>query len=279
MEPLRPDEDELTEHEAITGTRDRPNTAEKKETAGGVRQTTLWLFLVLALVMAGTAGWTFWQQQQKLIELERELAEAGTTARENRLRLGSVNRERSETGEAISEQLSTLDSEMRKLWVIAHQRNQPAIEGLQEEVKSIKGSVSGLEETVTGMTETSDNLASRIESLRSDLDALPDIDERFAEAESARDALADNLETQMNKLEQDRGLALEEITARIDGLRGDVDSLADAGDLKGEIESIREQVSELQSVVDSIDSARSQLTQRFVQLKNRVDSLSANGEQ
>jgi len=172
-----------------------------------------------------------------------------------------------------------LDNEMRKLWVIAHQRNQPAIESLQEEVKSIKGTASGLEEKVAGMTETSDELVSRIESLRADLEALPDIDERFAEAESARSALAENLETQMNRFEQDRRLALEEVTARIDGLDSDVDELAASDELSGEVDAIREQVNELQSVVDSIDSARSQLTQRFVQLKNRVDSLSANGEQ
>ena len=278
MEPLRPDQDELAERETITGRRDG-SSAGAKQAPGSVRQTTLWLFLVLALVIAGTGGWTLWQQQQRLIELEQELAEAGATAQENSQRLGSVNRERSETGEAISEQLSTLDSEMRKLWVIAHQRNQPAIESLQEEVKSIKGSVSSLEEEIGGMAEASNNLEARLQALRSDVDALPDLDERFAEAQEARDSLAQDLEAQMNRLEQDRRLALEEVTARIDGLRSDVDALAGSDDLGGEVESIRTRVNELESVVDSIDSARSQLTQRFVQLKNRVDSLSANREE
>lgn len=278
MEPLRPDQDELAEREAITGRRDGQG-AEVRQPAAGVRQTTLWLLLMLVVVIAGAAGWTFWEQQQRLIELEEEIAEAGATARENSLRLGSVNRERSESGEVVSEQLSMLDSEMRKLWVIAHQRNQPAIESLQEEVKSIKGSVSGLEKKVAGMAETSSTVASRVESLRAELEALPDIDKRFAEAEGARTSLAEDLEAQMSKLEQGRRLALEEITARIDGLSRDVDALSDSGDLSGEVEAIRERVNELASVVDSIDSARSQLTQRFVQLKNRVDSLSANGEQ
>ena len=278
MEPLRPDQDELAEREAIAGKRDR-SSAGTKASGAGVRPATLWLLLVLVLVMAGTGGWTFWQQQQRLIELEEEVAEAGTTARQNSLRLGSVNRERSETGQAVSEQLSMLDSEMRKLWVIAHQRNQPAIESLQEEVKSIRGSVSGLEETVAGISDTSDSLASRLESLRAEVDGLPDIDERFAEAQSARASLAERLEGRMNTLEQDRRLALEEVTARIDGLSSDVDALAGSGELTQEVGALRERVDELQSVVDSIDSARAQLTQRFVQLKNRVDTLSANGEQ
>lgn len=278
MEPLRPDQDELAARETMAGKRDGSG-AGKKGAAGGVRQATLWLLLVLVLVMAATGGWTFWQQQQRLIELEKEVTEAETTAQQNSLRLGSVNQERSETGQAVSEQLSTLDSEMRKLWVIAHQRNQPAIETLQEEVKSIKGSVSGLEEKVSGMTETTDNLASRIESLQADLDALPDIGEGFEAAEAARASMAERLETRMNRLEQDRRLALEEITARLDGLSSDVKALEGSGDLGGEVEAMRERVDDLESVVDSIDSARSQLTQRFVQLKNRVDSLSANREQ
>ena len=278
MEPLRPDQDELADREAVTSRRAGGGTG---KTGGGnsVRPATLWLLLLLVLVLMATGGWTFWQQQQRLMELEEEVTEAGTTARQNSLRLGSVNRERSETGQAVSEQLSMLDSEMRKLWVIAHQRNQPAIESLQEEVKSFEQSVSGLENKIAGITETSESLVSRVDSVQSELDAIPDIDKRLREAEAARASMAERLESRMDKLAQDRRLALEEVMARLDGLSSEVDALSGSGDLEGEIQTIRERVNELESVVDSIDSARAQLTQRFVQLRNRVDSLSTNGGQ
>lgn len=290
MEPLKPDEDELADREALTGgTRAEGGRARGKgDKGGGVRSATLWLLFVLILVIGAGTGWKLWQQQQQLTALDHELEQALSIVRYTRRELGAVNRERSETGETVSEKLSTLDSEMRKLWVIAHQTNQPAIESVEKKVASIEQSLPGLEQKVASLTERAESMTSRITAVREDLAGrVNEFEQSWRLAQEKVTARIESLEKKMparvESLEKKATARIEslekKVTARVESLEKKVESGTASRELETDLKNLSDRVAELQSVVDSIDSARSQLTQRFIQLRDRVDSLSGKNEE
>ncbi|MEQ6884427.1 hypothetical protein [Salicola sp. Rm-C-2C1-2] len=267
MESLKPDDDQLAERENAAAQHGRHKGSEDGYRPAGMRP--LWMMLLLVVVCAGAGGWLVWEQAQRIASLERTLATVKSDVRTNQMELGVVDEEREETGQAVSEQLEMLDSEMRKLWVVAHQTNQPRIEALEEQMGTLNSSVGELD---SGQSRQKD----RLDEIAGSVEGLPDADELRAPLEEAIQAVRDDLDSRTRSLEQDRRLALEEMRARLDGLEDGVATLEKDVSGSGEVSELKAQLAELESVVDSIDSSRAQLTQRFVRLQERVDRLANN---
>ena len=300
MEPIRPDEDELR---ASRPEQNKEPKAEKarakpkqKPVAGGGggsggSSRALWLALLVLAVAAG-AGW--WQQQQTLQAMEEQLEEADYWARQSKLALARFEGELSETGETLEQRVQTLSetleeqaesldeahSEIRKLWGIAYDRNrkrldsnEEAIAGLQEKVGSLDETVPELEQRVSGVVEQTDTNTGRLDDLSDEAEQLvasvsaleenlAGVNEQLAEVESS-------VERQLQRFGREQKLTLDGLDSRIGAIESQLDDLPSAERLT----AMQTEMDELSQVVESIDSARAQLTSRLVRLSEQVDAL------
>ena len=319
MEPIRPDDDELRAERPI-GSAETKKPAERKSrpSAGGNgepstppkplkgsksgnggsggngrgRTGMLWLLLIVLAVAAG-AGW--YSQEQRVQALEGQLEEADYWARQSKLALARFEGELSETGEnlqergasledqiaAHSKRLDTADSEIRKLWAIANERNKKRLDEQQERIAALESGLAEGKKSI-GALETS------VEKVRSSLSA--DITSLKQQTETSITALQDAnrqatdqltklsqqladvdqvIESRIRRFEQEQKLGISGMEGRISALERETDELA--GD--GWVQALRNEVAGLKRTVESIDASRSQLTSRLVRLSEEVNQL------
>ncbi len=313
MEPIRPDDDELRAERPI-GSAEPKKAAEKKSrpSSGGKGEPSapakppkggkggsgrgssamLWVLLIV-LAVAGGAGW--YSQEQRVQALEGQLEEADYWARQSKLALARFEGELSETGENLQERgatleeqiaahtkrLDTADSEIRKLWAIANERNKKRLDEQQERIAALE---SGLAEGKQAIGALEASLEKARSSLSADIAALKQQTETSIAAlqEANRQAtdqltklsqqLADVdqvIESRIRRFEQEQKLGISGMEGRISALERETDELA--GD--GRVQALRNEVASLKRTVESIDASRSQLTSRLVRLSEEVNQL------
>ena len=312
MEPIRPDDDELIADEPFGAAEPRetapgkqkpvkadkpkqkaekppkPPRPPKQDKAGG--SGLVWLLLLVVAAGAG-AGWYF--QEQRIQALEGQLEEADYWARQSKLALARFEGELSETGESLQErgasleeqlaankkQIDAADSEIRKLWAIANERNKKRLDEHQERLASIDGKLVEAEKAITGVGEQVEQVRA---GLGSDVDA---VETRVAELAKAGEALqgevaevseqvagVDELvDGRIRRFQQEQKLTLDGIESRIGSLEKASDS--SAGD--AEVRALRNELAQLKKTVAAIDASRSQLTSRLVRLSEEVNQLRA----
>jgi chromosome segregation ATPase len=316
MEPIRPDDDELIAdepfgaaepREAAPGKQkpvkaDKPKQKAEKppkppkpprqgKTGGAGGGSGLVWFLLLVVAAGAGAGWYF--QEQRIQALEVQLEEADYWARQSKLALARFEGELSETGESLQErgasleeqlaankkQIDAADSEIRKLWVIANERNKKRLDEHQQRLASIDDKLAAAERAVAGVDE---KLGQVQAGLASDVTAL---ETRVAELAEAGEALQGELaevsgqvagvdelvDSRIRRFQQEQRLTLDGIESRIAALEKAADS--SAGD--AEVGALRNELSQLKRTVEAIDASRSQLTSRLVRLSEEVNQLRA----
>ncbi|PSF04625.1 hypothetical protein C7H09_18680 [Marinobacter fuscus] len=309
MEPIRPDNDELraerpTGATGATGPKrnaERPNTGgAARKSAGQARETRrsgggralIWLALI---AVGGAAGAGWYGQSQRIAALESQLEEADYWARQSKLALARFEGELSETGESLQERGATLEekiaanakevsvanSEIRKLWVVANERNRKQLE---EQAQAL----SGLDERLAAAGKSLADLTTSLEQLRSSLSAdIAQLDEKLGASVAAleqanREAVGQIttltrqigdvdkvVENRIRRFEQEQRLGSQGLEARLAALEGSARQAAGAGELA----SLRKRVGELARTVESIDASRAQLTSRLVRLSEEVNQL------
>ena len=284
-ESLTPDADELEARRGADSSGSGSGSDGGRNKGVGARQTTLWLMLLLVVVVAGAGGWKLWEQQRQLLMVQERLERVQGELQASQMQLASVDHERSETGEAMEEQLAFLDSEMRKLWVIAHERNRPAIEALESERDQAQERFDRLESRQEDFAGNLQQTEQQVAALSEEVSDYPDVAALISEQTEAREGLEQDLNDRLGQLEQelsdrvdrlerDRRLALEEASARLDALERELDGMEPGSDADDEIAALSDRVAELEEIVESVDRSRGQLTRRFVELSERVDRLS-----
>ena len=303
MEPIRPDDDEL--RATRDGNAEQPKESKPKKGGtppekpgnggGGGRKgrSGFWgLLAILVVAGAGAAGW--YQQSERIARMESQLEEADYWARQSKLALARFEGELSETGEDLQqtgqsieqrfsdqeERLDTADSEIRKLWGIANDRNKSRLNDHEARLDALNKTV---EQAATERAALSAALDSFEESIGSQISALEsslqkDLQVRDERADAQQSALGelrasvssmeDLVESRITRLEREQSLT-------IDGLEGRISSLEKATEALtgGEIESIRSELNSLKRTVESIDASRAQLTSRLVRLSEEVSQL------
>lgn len=315
MEPIRPDDDELRADPPIGGARKNPESAEKhagqskkagggKGNSGGPRapksgngghgggRLGVWLALILVAVVAG-GGW--FTQAQQIEALEGQLEEADYWARQSKLALARFEGDLSETGENLeergqsfeqklsdqNERLDTADSEIRKLWAIANERNKKRLDDHQARLETLTGelaqegdarealaeSVGSLESSLTGdLAALKKELEQQIVVLK---ESTEQTDKRLTELNSALDGVDQLVDRRIQRFEREQKLGLDGMEGRISSLERTVEDVADGS----AVNSVRNELNRLKETVDSIDASRSQLTSRLVRLSEQVDNL------
>lgn len=135
---------------------DSPAPASAPVSSGGVVQSVVMVFLVVAVSVLGYFGFEMYQSQQatfekaqeQIVQLEALLKEAEQGAAESGEELqGNV----SSLESALKQKDKQLDSEIAKLWDIAHKKNKPLIEKQAKELAALKKILQAQEKTVKSL--------------------------------------------------------------------------------------------------------------------------------
>jgi len=315
MEPIRPDEDELRAEPPIgAGEARKPRTSKEREPGGGAPKAkspgaaagsggggsrggrVLVWGAILGLAVAAGAGW--YNQSQRIAALESQLEEADYWARQSKLALARFEGELSETGESLqergasleekiaanAEKVETANSEIRKLWVVANERNRKQLEEhgqrlsvLDQNLAETGKSVSDLETTLEQVRTTfAGDIAQLSQKLETSVAAL---EQANSEATSQLTRLSQQIgdidqvvESRIRRFEQEQKLGIDGIESRLSSIEARTDGLAGAGD----VQALRNRLSELARTVESIDASRAQLTSRLVRLSEELNQLRAS---
>ena len=305
MEPIRPDDDELRaeprkpaaqrpEPEKPRPPVNRPKaTGGGKPPGGGKRRGGLLGVLVVVVALAGAAGW--YQQQQRIEAMSSQLEEADYWARQSKLALARFEGELSETGENLQERGSTIEqqlkdqkalietanSEIRKLWVVANEKNRSQIEAHGKTLESLNAKVEGntgeLGSLKTGLEETRQRVAGLAETTAEQgrrLDAQASLDSELqASIETLRGELnqiQSQVEQRLQRFIQEQKLAAGGLEGRVSALEKDLSELERA---QSRINQAEARLAKMENAIDSIDAARAQITSRLVRLSDEVDQL------
>lgn len=311
MEPIRPDDDELraerpvgaAEHKAPAqkkpkssgedagGTSKPPKSAKGGDSGGSGRSSlaVLWL-LVVAVAVASVAGW--YSQSQRIQLLEAQLEEADYGARQSKLALARFEGDLSETGESLQERGASLTeqmesqkklldeagSEIRKLWVIANERNKKRLNDHQERIAAAETDLAEGKKTLADVgstvekvrTSLSADVAALTKQTETSVSALEDANRQAAEkltALSKQFADVDQLiERRVRRFEQEQKLGISGIEGRLSALEKRVSGSGGDKDLGNELSALKRNV-------QAIDSSRAQLTSRLVRLSEEVNQL------
>ena len=188
------------------------------------------------------AGWFIANQQQALIAEQARLTDANNRLQRLEQRLSATDTALSQGGEDTQEQLSLWESEIRKLWAVANERNKGWIKDNQKAVK-------GLDKSVTGLQSTARDLKAATA--------------RHEEAFSQQTALIDQLtiiEIQLQQLvraQQDLVDKVNTTSQSVAKLRANLDT----------------QVEENTEAIAAIDAYRIATNSRFRDLEQRLDDL------
>lgn len=292
MEPIRPDEDELRAeretHNPQPKAKEKGKPARKASTGNARKPVSSGFALFLGLVLvAGVAGFGWFKQEQRIKYLESQLEEADYWTRQSKLALARFEGELSETGENLQEKgqsieqqltaqgkrLDNADSEIRKLWGVANDRNKKRLNEHETQLASLKSMQSAGEdarnELKAAINGVEKEFSSRLGNVRAAL--AQDISAQGQTLENLESSLADvggQVESRLTRFEREQKL-------RIDGLEGRINTLEKtAQSLSGDtITSIESELASLKQTVSSIDASRAQLTSRLVRLSEEIDQL------
>lgn len=314
MEPIRPDNDELRADPPIGGVEPRKPAGHKKAPStkedrppkppkapksprgsggnGSGGSAVVWL---LFLVVAAGAGAGWYLQEQRIQALEGQLEETDYGARQSKLALARFEGELSETGESLQERgasleeriadnnnrLDAADSEIRKLWVIANERNKKRLDEHQQRLSSLDGELSEARKSVSDLNTTVEqarsSLAADVAQLKQQLEgSVAALEQANQQASGQLTSLSQQLgdvdqvvESRIRRFEREQQLTISGLESQISALQRDLGSMAGGGD----VQALRNQLSDLKKTVDVVDSSRSQLTSRLIRLSEEVNQL------
>lgn len=272
----------------------RPQGPAGKSSGGGGSGRGTMLAIGL-LIVAGAAGAGWYQQEQRIQMLEGQLEEADYWARQSKLALARFEGELSETGESLQEKgqsiedrletqgerLDTADSEIRKLWGVANDRNRKRLDDHESRLEALRADVdsgrSDRKELAAAVDKLEADVTSRLDEVRADLEKqIVAVRETGQENASRLTRLDESLsgvdkmvERQLVRFEREQKLTIDGLESRIAALEEATENLSSSGQL----DAVRKDLAELKKTVSVIDSSRSQLTSRLVRLSEEVNDL------
>lgn len=278
MDGLRPERDELDRFQSRAtpskSKKQKPkpkSAAVAKEDSSGLKGSAP-LFVgsfALTLVLFGFLGWAYMKQGKALANVERDLAEAMAFVNQSKLSMarleGELNQagaELEQTGSAATEQLKFLDSEMRKLWGVAGDKNRKAISQNSDAIAGLNVRVSQLKDKqLTALQTQLAEQGKQLTSLQSKVGASEELAQQVAAIKKQFATSQSELLLTREALESD----IESLEQSIARMGGSIDGLASSDTSK--------QVLENSKAIASIDASRRQLNERIVALDRRLNEL------
>lgn len=219
----------------------RPQRGGRGQSDGG---RSLFGSAIMVILVAGlvASGWFIANQQQVLVAEKARLSDANVRLERLEQRLSATDTALSQGGEDTKEQISFWESEIRKLWNVANERNRGWIKDNQK-------AVTGLDKSVTALQSTARDLKAATA--------------RHEEAFDQQIALIDQLtsvEIQLQQLVR----AQQDLVDKVNSTSQSV------AKLRAGLES---QVGENTEAIAAIDAYRIATNSRFRDLEDRLDAL------
>jgi len=288
MDGLRPDSDEVDNFQQSRTSRtnkkttkrkansnDKPVSVSSPKQAGEPKSrtanksgsnTVLGFIVVVLLVGVMGAGWIYNEQRQELTVLKVELEEALGFIRQSKLLMARFEGKLSETGDEMAEgdteaqkKLKFLDSEVRKLWGVAYDRNRKAI-GLNDGL--IKAHASELKNTDTALKnialenkKQTDKLNELVKSLSVQQSSSHVLQSELLSIKGSNE----HLFSQIKQLE-------DTSNAAVMVMRQEINQLAENNKIVARVQNN-------EVAIEAIDASRLQLNERFIVLDRKLNDL------
>ena len=239
------------------------------------------LALILAALGLAFGGWQ-WQRAQVQ---QQSLSSLADRIQELEIRLSETGQDLSEAGSSFSqrlkdhtEKLEWADSEIRKLWVVAHQRNRPAIAEIQEQLKGMETRLSEAATAASRARTAAGEATTQTQRLATRLEA------ETQEAKQALAKLTQEVSSYSNRLaevsltsstlrqqlrDQDRRNQVSELQDQMGRLQ---EQLAEQAGMDLP-DNLAERLAEQEEILASLEASRSQLVSRVTRLMDDVREL------
>ncbi|KZY60116.1 hypothetical protein A3742_05825 [Oleiphilus sp. HI0071] len=276
MDGLRPERDELDRFQSRSApskskkAKPKAETVSKSEAGGPKNAAPLFVgSFALTLVLFGFLGWAYMTQSQALSRVEQDLAEAMDFVNQSKLSMarleGELNEagaELEESGSAAAEKLKFLDSEMRKLWGVAGDKNRKAISQNKDALAGLGSRFSQLKEK--DLTPMQSQLAVQTKEIAK-------LQSQVAESIALAQQMP-ALKKQVANGQSELALTREAIEESVDDLATRISELSDRLGRIAKSDAGKQAVENAKAIA-SIDASRRQINERIVGLDRRLNEL------
>ena len=260
-----------------TKQRQEGSTQSRSVNKSGSRAGTPWwslLALVLALAALAFGGWQFSRAQNQ----QQAMESLAARIQELEIRLSETGQDLTETGsnfsqrlEAHSDKLDWADSEIRKLWVVAHQRNRPAIAELQEQLSRMDRQLTQATQQAEQAASQGDRLASRLDteltSVQSRVETVSESVAGYARRLTEISLVTSTLSQQVRELDPRSGI--ERLEGELKNVQQQLVELE-----RQQVNAVtQERLEEFEEILASLEASRNQLTSRVTRLMDEVREL------
>lgn len=266
MDGLRPEVDELDRFNKRSSSKTKANSGSGKSPVNkppASKQSSksagpsLTIFILLVICLSGSFAWFSWQQQIEIAGLKERLSDASGFMDQSKLlmarlegKLSETGVELAETGTAAEKKLAFLDSEMRKLWGVAYDKNKKTIEANQKGVNDLTLKLTKLEKLHASSLK-------RVNSNLSDMSKLS----------ASLDSRLGSVSNELSVLRSEQEGLNSDFDKRISAQKSTIDKAAK------ESKTYLEQAAKLDLSIESINASRRQLNARMVELDRKLNDL------
>ncbi|PIE43592.1 MAG: hypothetical protein CSA50_04595 [Gammaproteobacteria bacterium] len=270
----------------------------------------VWLLSLGLLCVAGFLGFHIWSQSQVIAKLEENLADATNYMKQSKLLMARLegrvyqnDSELEESGSQIDKKIAFFDSEIRKLWGVAYDRNKKAIQVNANSTKLIEQNVAALSGELDKMTAELGKTGQYLKSVAADLDGTTKRMDKTVQQLDGVDKSTQALQkkiTSLSELAGSLGKALDKVVAEVADLSAMQSQLvsiqsqlgAVQGDVKQNIQRVQHQAKSrqqsaksaelkkldarlrsIESAMDSVDGFRRTSNERVIRLERRLNEM------
>jgi chromosome segregation ATPase len=268
MDGLRPEVDELDrfKNRSVSKTKNEVSKSKPASSSAMAAKKTSssmpLIFFVLFFVCLFTVfAWFSWKQQIEIVSLKTQLSDASGFMDQSKLlmarlegRLSETGVELAESGTAAEKKLAFLDSEMRKLWGVAYDRNKSAIEENQAALGNLDNKLS---KTMKAQLLSIKNVSKGLESLTGDLN-------RFAKETGSNSS---RLSTEVSVLRTEQEIVSTDLKDSLSAQKKVVETL------KKDTQDYLARTAKFDLSIESINASRRQLNERIIDLDKKINAL------
>ena len=272
MDGLRPEVDELDrfKNRSVSkakldsrknSSKGNPSSPDGEPTKKASSSMPLTFFVLFFICLSTAFAWFSWKQQIEIVSLKTQLGDASGFMDQSKLLMARLEGKLSETGVELAEsgtaaekKLAFLDSEMRKLWGVAYDRNKKAIEDNQEALKNLDNKLSKA-------------MKDQLVSINSSKNALDGLSEEFKKFVKVAEKSSSRLSNEVSVLRTEQEIVSTDLKDRLNVQKKVVESL------KKDTQDYLERTAKFDLSLESINASRRQLNERIVEL----DKKQSNG--
>ncbi|MBU2967465.1 hypothetical protein Q4508_06865 [Amphritea sp. 2_MG-2023] len=251
----------------------------QKKSSGGNALSYL-IILLLAVAVGGLAYWSFLQHQQllaleaervvvdeKIIELQKLFLVAGNSAAQTGETLQSQVEKQAVTNQEqfvkLNADVAKSQSEIAKLWVVAHQQNTPKLAKLETQ---LKGALAQVDTQTKALSDVSSHVAQLEKQLKVATAKESDNSKQVVAVRQSASALSTEFQILTESIERQQAEQSKEMAAlaqQVKALKSDQGSAA----------GLERRIRVNEQAVKAIDGSRLQMNKELLQIRQKLNNL------